>query len=83
MVVLHTTLPMFSKYPVHAYSHCGGLNEEHSIPVHWGTKVVLVCPPPQMNYNRMFVVQTSTPVPRMHRKPTEHGKCFMQQTKPT
>ena len=46
MVVLHTTLPMFSTFPVHAYSQRGGFNEEHSIPIHWGTIVVLVCPPP-------------------------------------
>ena len=31
-----------------------------------------------MNQYRMFLVQTSTPTPSMHRKPTEHGKYQVQ-----
>ena len=36
LVVLHTILYMFGKLSVHAWSRCGGLNEEHTILVHGG-----------------------------------------------
>jgi hypothetical protein len=37
LVVLLTKPSMFSKFLVHAWRWCGGLNKEHSILVHGGS----------------------------------------------
>jgi hypothetical protein len=39
------TLSMFGKFLVHAWSQCGGLNEELCILVHWGAKFVVATQP--------------------------------------
>ena len=31
--------PMFGKFSVHAWSYCGGLNEDQSILVHWACQI--------------------------------------------
>ena len=90
MVVLNTILFMFGKFSVHAWSQCGGWDEEQSILVHqgpithfstsWHAKLCLTL------YElilKKFLIQTSTPTPSMHKNlPIYRKDLYAKQPTP-